>query len=374
MKRMGKIVCIGICLLLLSGCYDQMILEDISLTLMFGLDVNDKNNLVIYQQSPVFYKEAKEKSESASFTVGSIRESREKFDAVLTGLTTGGKIQTILIGKKLLEQKGWYRLMDLLYRDPKQSCTSRIVIVDGPVKDIFYFQPKDKPRLSLHVKKLIDTANKRNITVETKIQELRRQMEEKGVTQTITEIKKVGKNIEVTGTGLLNHQGNYATDLSLPDSTLLLILQNRVKGRELSFTIPAGKPWNEKEGNNRGVSFIADVPKKRVKTTYSKHRFQFDITMKFAVQITSVMNEGSDIKERKSQLEHQIENELKNRFEALIKKCQRNKIDPFGFGLYARAYQYKSWKEVQNNWGEAFANSTVHVTPEVHIDSFGVVE
>jgi Ger(x)C family germination protein len=374
MKRVGKIVCFVICILLLPGCYDQIILEDISLTLMIGLDVDDSNNLVIYQQSPVFYKEAKEKSENASFTVTSLRGSREKFDSVVTGFTTGGKIQTILVGKRLLEQKGWFRLLDLFYRDPKQSSTSRVVIVDGPVKDIFYFQPKDKPRLSLHMKKLIDTANKKNITVETKIQELRRQMKEKGVTSSIPEIKKEGQNIEVTGTGLLNKQGDYSTDLSLPDSTLLLILQNRVNGRELSFTIPDGKPWNEKEGNNRSVTFNANLTKKTVKTVFSKNKFQFDVTMKFAVQLTSSFNEVSDSKESQSQLEHQIAKELQKRFEALIKKCQKNKIDPFGFGLYARAYQYKTWKSVQNNWGKAFAKATVHVTPQVHIDSFGVVE
>ncbi|WP_374987756.1 Ger(x)C family spore germination C-terminal domain-containing protein [Paenibacillus sp. R14(2021)] len=36
-------------------------------------------------------------------------------------------------------------------------------------------------------------------------------------------------------------------------------------------------------------------------------------------------------------------------------------MDPIGVGLYARAYQYKAWKKVQENWGDAFSKADVSV-------------
>lgn len=373
MKRAGLFLLAVIGLLLMPGCYDQINLEDTSLTIMMGLDSDAENNLVVYSQSPVFYKEAKEKTEIASVKVATIREARAKLDAILTGLTTGEKNQTVLIGKRLLAQKDWHRVMDLFYRDPKQSATPRVIIVDGPLEDIFQFKPKDKPRLSLHMRKLIDTANKRNITVLTNLQELRRQMKDKGTTPSITEIKKEADKINITGTGLLNKQGEYATNLSLQESGLLLILQDRVKGEE-SLSIPVEETSNGKAANRRRVTFIARNIKTKVKTTYSENTFRFDVHIAMAVEMGSLERDDSDEKENKAQLEAEIAKELKKEFETMIKKCQQHQVDPFGFGLYARAYQYPAWKSVQDQWGKSFAKATVHITPEVHIKTFGVIE
>ncbi|MCC2686774.1 MAG: gerSC, partial [Paenibacillaceae bacterium] len=84
----------------------------------------------------------------------------------------------------------------------------------------FHTHPKDKPRLSLHMKRLVDTANKRNITVETKLYELPRQMKDKGITPSITSLRKEENEVKITGTALLQKSGNYATSLALEESTL----------------------------------------------------------------------------------------------------------------------------------------------------------
>ncbi|SDO71955.1 germination protein, Ger(x)C family [Paenibacillus sp. yr247] len=374
MKRSCIFLLAAMCILLMPGCYDQMNLEDASITLMLGLDLDEKNNLVVYTQSPVFYKEAKEKTEKTAVKAVSIRKSRQKLDAILTGLTIGGKNQSVLISKRLLQQKEWYRLFDLFYREPKQPVSSRVIIVDGPVEEVFNFKPKDKPRLAMHMRKLIDTANKRNVTVITNLQELRRQMKDKGITPSITEIKKDVEQIKVTGTDLLNKQGEYAGHLSLDESMYLLVLQNQMNG-ELSFSIPVAETSNGEDNNNRMVSFNAVNVKKKVIVAYSENTFQYDINIKIPIEMTSIEGDNNfDMKEHKTQLENQITKELQKQFDSLIKKCQENQVDPFGFGLYARAYQSSAWKVVQNEWGKSFSKAKVRVTPQVKIKSFGVTE
>lgn len=86
------------------------------------------------------------------------------------------------------------KYLDPFYRDPKNTVTTRVVAVDGPVSDVIYYNPKDKPRLPLYLTKLVDTASLRNITVKTNLQELHEQIADKGLTANMTEMKK-RKNI-----------------------------------------------------------------------------------------------------------------------------------------------------------------------------------
>ncbi|SEN80493.1 Ger(x)C family spore germination protein [Paenibacillus sp. OV219] len=379
MNRLYQIALVLLCTLLLPGCYDQMNLEDASISLMLGLDVDDNGQLLVYLQSPVFSREAKEKSETVAVTADTIRLSRTKFDAVLTGITTGGKLQTILIGKRLLQQKDWFTLFDIFYRVPRLTETSRAIIVDGPVKEIFEFKPADKPRLSLHMSKLIDTSNQTNITVLTNLQELRRQMKEKGMTPSLSLIKKEKDNIFVTGTALLNKKDAMVGQLSLQESTLLLILQGQIHGVP-SMVIVLGSTKDEEDSDKEAtikdaIAFDVATYKRKVRTAVVNGRFQFDIDLKLNIVITTLQMVDLNLtRNNKTEIEKITAAELTKQMEALIRKCQTKSVDPFGFGLYARAYQYKSWKNIQNEWGTAFADADVRIHVKTNIKSMGVTE
>lgn len=374
MKRVVTGLVIVVCLLMTSGCYDQMALEDSSLTLMLGLDLDEKNNLIIFQQSPVFYKEAKEKSESIGVKVTSVRESRTKFDSIATGLTIGGKIQTILLGKRLLqERKDWFQLLDVLIRDPKSTVTPRMILVDGPIGDIFDTKPRDKPRLSLHMRKLIDTASHRIITTSTTLQKLSWQMEEKGTTPSISNVKMVKEQIRVTGTGLMHKDGSYATAVGLQESSLLLILQKDTRG-DISLSIPVAESLDPSESPNHVITINVKKFKMKIKSRLNDQTgFAFDVDLKMAIDLTSRDFE-LDIAKQQKQLEAAIASELQQEFTDLVAKCQENEIDPFGFGLYVRAYHYSAWKNVQNDWAAAFAKSKVTITPKVELKLAGATK
>lgn len=175
---------------MMTGCFDQTNVEDVSLTLVLGIDLDRNDNLLVYISSPVFNKEAKIKEETTGVKSATVRKSRDQFDATVMALTSGSKTQIILVGKRLLKRKNWENHLDPFYRDPKNTVTARVVAVDGPVSDVIFYSPKDKPRLPIYLTKLVDTASLRNITVKTTLQELYEQRADKGVTANITEVKK----------------------------------------------------------------------------------------------------------------------------------------------------------------------------------------
>lgn len=126
-------------------------------------------------------------------------------------------------------------MIDSFLRDPKYTFNARVLVVDGSVKDLMFFSPKDKPRPDIQISKLIDTADQRNITTKTSLIEFQRQMLDKGMTPFTPEIKKE-KNVVVKGTALLDKKDKYATLLDYQETKLLILLRNKEKG-QLTYTV-----------------------------------------------------------------------------------------------------------------------------------------
>ena len=358
----GRRMLILFSLLLLVGC-GRADLENSTLTLMMGLDLDPEGMLILYMESPVFAKEAKDKTETIRTTADTIRETRANLDAVATGLVTGRKVQTLLIGPRLAHEKDWMQLLDLMYRDPKLPTNMTVVLTEGQVGDIFMQRLADKPRLSLHIRQLVDTARLRNITVKTSMQELHRQITERGITPSVSSLRK-GKNTTITGTALLDRNGKPVDTLNLQDSKLLLMLQNQVKG-ELSLTI--------EEDSHKGISFTVGKVQQKLKSGFEQGRFTFDVHLHLHVVVTESTH-GFRVSENMDRVEKMITESLTDDFNDLIDRFQKKQVDPVGFGIYARAKCYQEWKGVENQWPEAFAKAKVRVIPEVEIQHYGAVQ
>lgn len=374
MSRRIQMVLLAVLVAILPGCADRIDLEDATLNLMFGIDLNEKNELLFYMSSPVFSKEAKKKTEEFGVKAGTIRESRARFDEMVTAMTVPEKIQLIVLGKKLLQHPEWFSLLDLFFREARFTVNARMVVVDGDVHSLFHFNPPDKPRLALHLSKLIDTSNRRNLTVKTRAQEFHRQMYEKGMTASITQMRMKTKKkvVEVMGTALLDKKGTYATLLEAREATLLQMLLHGKQG-EISLTIPVPEQGGAKKIVKKKLSFYVNGVSKKMKVDYVDGRFQFNVKLKLRVAITERMF-PFDMDKGFKKMERMIEEEVTKELNRLIAKCQKVKTDPFGFGIYARAYQYDEWKKVEDQWTDVFAKAAVNFETHADIKGNGVIK
>lgn len=355
-------------LMLLAGCYDQTNLEDITLALTLGIDVNEENELLVYLSSPVFSKEAKRKTEEYGVQATTLRQARGKLDSMVTALTKSGKVQSILVGKRILEQPDWFKLLDVLMRDAKMTVNGRMIAVDGRVADVMEFYPQDKPRLSQHIAKLIDTASHRNITYKTTLQEFHRQMFEKGMTPSVAELKKNGQ-LEITGSALLNEQGKYAASLGHQETILLQLLQNEKKS-DTSLTIPLPVATaNDRLLKNR-ASFYVKHAKVNIRPSYENDKFVFNVRLNMDAAISEKLVSDAD----EEQIGPMIQAELDKQYRSLLGKLQKHRIDPVGFGMYARAYTYREWEKVKDRWSESFAEADIRFMARVRVVGTGIME
>jgi Ger(x)C family germination protein len=376
MVKWAKFLLVCFWLLLMPACGDRRDVEDTTLPLVYALDVNGDDKIIVYEVSPVFNKEAKKKYEVYEGKANTSRQVREVFNSVSNGEIAKGKLQVLMFSEQLLKKESILPYLDVFYRDAKDTGNMRMVAVKGSVSSIVNSEFTDKPILPVYIKNVLDVGKGTNQTAFVTLQQFHTLAFNKGITPAISEIKK-GKNvIVVTGSVLLDNRGVYKMPLNRRESALLLMLQKKVRPPvSLTIRMPPQslKTLNARE-NVKGTDFVTvNVVglSRRISTNYEKNHFSFDVKMNLEIALAE-RTFDVDMEKKQKQLAAIIADQLEKEFNGLIQKVQKQHLDPFGFGWYARAYRYEQWKKVDHRWPDELSRATVTVTPTIKIKDHGV--
>ncbi|TCP59132.1 Ger(x)C family germination protein [Tumebacillus sp. BK434] len=347
--------------LLVCGCgLEGKSLEEMSISLVVAIDDEEKNGLTMYQSYPVFSQTGQGKSRILKATAESVRDASGQMQSMSPGTIRSGKLQVLLIGKQFLERRAAGPYIDSIQRDAKNPTNVIVAVVDGAVDKVMQYNPKERT-LGPYLHELIDTAYKQGSTVETLLHECYNRSYEPGMTLALTEMEYLGNTARIKGTALLNKMGRYAGSLDREESMLLMLMQDELE-REVAYTL-----------DGKGLSMNLAPVRHKVRTGWSQGAFQFEMKLKLNAEITEVSAESYHEQNIKA-VEKMIATELQKEFQKLITKLQRLEVDPLGLGLYARAYQFKHWREAEKNWPAAFAKAKIHVTTDVTIENYGVIK
>ncbi|WP_232697430.1 Ger(x)C family spore germination protein [Brevibacillus daliensis] len=363
---------IVILIVVLTGCTDRIEIEDATLILSLGLDLDEKNNLVVYERSPIFRRGTHGKTDHTGVHAATVQRSYSNFEALISTSIYNGKTQLLFIGKRLLQRKEIFPFLDSLNRDPENATNLRVIAVDGPVSEVINMEPKDKPRLSIYIAQLVDTSALRHLTTKVTLRQFHYMIVEPGITPIISEIRKDQKELRILGNALLDKKGYYCTSLNLRETQLLELLRDTQR-TPYEFTFPVRLPGNHSK-NKKNISISIKPKKLKITTNYHNGVPQFDIDIKLVGNITErTFNMNLDKEANKRIIETIVEEEMNKQMATLIKKLQRYQVDPIGLGLYVRAYHYNEWKAIEKEWPKTFAKSTIRFTPHVEIKNIGVL-
>lgn len=367
MKRMPKrylSLCALIMLMATTACGKSTALEKLQIMGVYGIDLNEEGRLQSYSSTPIFSREANKKYNITKTPALSTRQSRLQLDSMSIGALTGRKLATVLVGKKLLTEKSIYPYLDVLFRDPSSEINANIAIVDGTVAEIMESDMDDKGRLEVVLLEEIETSYEDRICVLTHAYQLEDQLLNPRITPSVTEIKALPGEIKVTGTALLSDDGKYAGSLNNKESSLLLLLQQDI-GRPIQFML--------KLPTNGTVAINVKDAVFDIHSAYSEERFQFRVAVHAEAELTE---QATNWKENipVPVLEQEIAKQLQLECNRLMHKIQRYRVDPIGFGYYAKAYQLSQWKKAEDDWGAAFAKADVEITTRVKLISTGAVK
>ncbi|MDF2725865.1 MAG: germination protein Ger(x)C family, partial [Paenibacillus sp.] len=132
-RRLGhtmRLLLAAVVLMVVPGCYDRLDLEEAGSPFLVGYDLDKNDQMLVYVMTPLFGKEEGKPTQKIDVEAKTSREAREKEDARSAGVFQGRKIQIILIGKRMLEHDDWFQMLDVFFRDSRNSLTPRVVVFD----------------------------------------------------------------------------------------------------------------------------------------------------------------------------------------------------------------------------------------------------
>ena len=353
MKRV-KILCLCfLCLvhLLISGCWDQKIFEDIGLALVLGLEYTENGELLYTMTMPVFAEDIEETIELLSTTSNLLRQSRDQIRNTSGKRVEGGKIQHIIFSKELAE-KGIGKILDVFIRSSENPMLANIIVVDGSPFEMLSTSRdyKDKPRLGVYLAHIIKEARANNSTPESRVYNFTILQYSETIDPIASYISFDDTGITIEGSALFN--GNKMVgNIDFVETGLLHALMG--KKIRFGYYIKAKDMEESVSPDKRGVSVLLHRVKRKIKATCE------DVTtpeIHISLDLTGIIDEIDldyrlDEPDDKKRLEEKIAMLIRRDFIKLIKYLQEIGSDPVGFGEIIRAkhseyFKSVSWKTV----------------------------
>lgn len=365
---------IVICFVYLIGCSQRIPLEKVSLILLIGLDRTPNGEIKVGTSIPLFHHKQPKSTIEHWTQASTVYTGFSKIDTKLTGYMTASKAEIILIGKKLAKEANWLQELDSSYRDPYATINAKVVLVDGPTEEIFKIHKPSKPSLPSYINSVIESSIQNNQSVSSTIQQLMREQNEEGMTQTVPIIKKTKNEIDTVGIAFLNRKGKYLTHIPKKDVKFFnLINKSKNTGRMiLHLALP---PKSNKKPN---TSIFVQNATRKVAVNFQNGKFVFNLDIYANVALiektnANLIKEHYDNKKNINNLKSAIQKEINTNLQNMLNEIQHNKIDPIGLSLYARAFQYKEWKKLKGNWSQAIAEAKINVKTHVKIKDTGTI-
>ncbi|MEH7191382.1 Ger(x)C family spore germination protein [Bacillus toyonensis] len=370
-----KWIWIVICCVYIIGCSQRIPLEKVSLILLIGLDRTPNGDIKVGTSIPLFHHKQPKSTIEHWTQASTVYTGFSKIDTKLTGFMTASKAEIILIGKKLAQEANWVQELDSSYRDPYATINAKVVLVDGPVEEIFTINKPDKPSLPSYISSVIESSIQNNQSVSSTIQQLMREQNEEGMTQIVPVIKKTKNEIDTIGIALLDRQGKFSTRIPKKDVKFFnLINKSKLTGRMILHLALPPKKSNKKTN----TSIFVQNATRKIDVNFKNGKFVFNLDINANVALVEKTNanlikEHYDNKKNINNLESAIEKEINKELQNMLDEIQQNKIDPIGLSLYARAFQYKEWKERKEDWLKALAEAKINVKTHVKIKDTGTI-
>ncbi|MDP4161988.1 MAG: Ger(x)C family spore germination protein [Bacillota bacterium] len=350
------IISFFIAALLLCGCVQKEILDDVNLETGVGYDLV-KEKIRGTALVPVYQPD--KSVDNKTFTASSKLSrdflndvQRQSPDPIVTG-----SLEVVLFGKELSE-RGILDLIDSFQRDPSVGAGLYLAVVDGESKKIIQGNYGNRGT-AIFISNLIRHNMLTKDVPKTNLQLFLSDFYQIGKTSYLPQLKKKGKNqIMISGISLFKYGKVVDT---IPGNKMFffkLLVDNYSEG---TTEVKIGKE----------IAAIQSVQSKNDFKLSRSPRNEVDITLK----INAILNEFSGNKVTKKEvgeIEKKFKKDVERECMQMTERFQKQKIDPIGLGHFVKSktrnFDIKKW------WREDYPKLKVNIKADVTITESGVIE
>lgn len=374
--KIKRLFMISICLLLITGCWDQNLMKDATLIQTITFDQTDEGEFSLGFSIPNIYRNSMDSgqeteainSENLSTVANTPREGRMKLNTEIPGNLDSSKNKIVLFGEQFAKGD-IYPSLDVIWRDPRSSLSAKLAVVKGKAFDTLSIQPRVESNISQNILYLIRSTETNTIIPDESIQTLASEILDPGE-DIVLPLLKIGRNgttIDVAGVALFDDRKLSGT-LSQEESTLFLLLNNK-QSKYARFTKYVN--GNKELNMNNFISLNVDHIKRKLNVSVND-RGEVLVNLNLHLKVIVEEYPIGNVPNKVDQLNNKLSNTFTNNAEEVIKKLQEANCDAFGIGRRLIAFHHDTWKE--KNKTNYFKDVKFKSKVDVEIIQHGIVK
>lgn len=371
-KRVVLILLTLLALVTISGCWNYVEVDDMSIVAGVAIDKNPADGKILLTVELIDTKSGSKQMQAGYKTISLAGDTM--FDIVRNMISLTGKklfwshAKAIIISEEVARRDGVIRFIDWYTRDTETRA------------DVFIFVSKEKTaREILNLKSTLESVTSFEVAEMMRDEKYVNTAPSVEIWDFINKLGSHGKcaiaplifihhndkdnNERVNGTAVFIKDQMVGT-LSGEESKYMLFAKNDIKGGILPVKDETGKP-------SFSLEIISSHTK--IKPILTTEGIQIQINTVTHTGLDEVMSStGFNNFQSMKTIEQRAEEELEKNILAVIQKVQREyHSDIFGFGEVIYEHMPKLWKNVEDHWENEFSKLVVTVQSKVVIDSSG---
>lgn len=392
-KMMLAIMALLPMMLLLTGCWSQREIDDLSLVAGIALDkahetkvetalnkngaTRKKENLIsiTYQ---IFTSSSgggqgkggggsseKKRYENFTETGDLLLESTREISLRTDRPIFAQHFKTLVIGDELLRTTPFWNFMDLMYRESEFRPSALVFVSRGLGRETFELKgTKEIP--AFRILKMVDNQYKSTrILPSVTLAKLLTYLQSKS-SFLLQAIIKGGGEIKFAGAGIIHGQsGKLVGFLDEDELSSVTLITGKVRGGVVKYT-------DEETGQKNLyeiLSYKSDIVPRVEGDNIS---FEVRIESRGRLSESWVMNEKSFndrfLKRQGQYVAKQVERDIR---QTLQKMQKQYKADVFGFSKELRIHEPKTWDKVKSQWDQKFSQAEVRLHVKTIVTEYG---
>ncbi|HEU5138438.1 MAG TPA: Ger(x)C family spore germination protein [Bacillales bacterium] len=384
MIKRGMLGILCCSLLMLTGCWDRIEIEDRGFVTAIGIDLAETGSggkdpvYAVMSQLVVPTAVGKNQSQSGKtkpfFNLTGKGESIFKAIRSLSSKTSRTPFyehnKLIIFSEQLAKKGDLESVLDLLLRDPESRRSSTVLISKGRASEVLSVKPPNEKLPSMYIGSMSRNHFK-NLSMypPVKIGDIHKLML-LGQSFALPMIEKVSSDqLKMAGAAVIHGENMKMVGTLSPKETRgLKLLTGMAKDGVLKVRI---------QGKLVVIEMISETQSVQV-DLQDKQSPEFKITLHIKGQLAESHLHRDHLQNKVlSTIERKVEKRVKQLASLAVYKVQKQfKTDVIGLDQHMRNYNFDYYQQVRRNWDSGqniFANSQIKVIPKAEITGIGII-
>ncbi|ABR47489.1 spore germination B3 GerAC family protein [Alkaliphilus metalliredigens QYMF] len=364
--------------MIMTGCWNRIELDEISIAVAIGVDQLDNDLFEVSAQivlPRLLRHDLAEENATLVYTATgrTVFEAMRRLGSIANGRIFIGHTQVLVLGESLT-RAGIYDVIDFFERDHETRGETLVMTSKGiSAQDVLQTKSIADPIPAIHITSIIENsvnvANTRILTLHDFIDELNCpgcELVLGTIGSGTSDKPELIKDLAIEG--LIAFDGDQSIDYLNPTETRgYLWIKGEIEGGILVIPSPGDK------NKLLSMEILHIISEMDVKLVDNKLVLVVNIQEEGNIGEQQVTKDLST-PEALSQLEEEKNKLIRSEIGAAFFKAQKElQVDLFRFGQLVHHKYPKLYKEIEADWNEAFSNASVEINVETKIRSTGLI-